>query len=471
MAGLVVNGVRVLDLAASGDPAVSVRRDARRASSPLDRDINRMQQTPPSGYAGPGVMDELVYSGAGSGCRDDDEDACVLPDAGSGDDLITPVYVPSTRRPPSRGGYKVFIVVMDELVYSGAGSGCLDDDEDACVLPDAGSGDDLITPVYVPSTRRPPSRGGYKGDTSGKLMKPCDDEDCIEGSGSSGEDVTEPDHPTTTSGASSTHSMTSITTAGISSTHHEEKAVSSTTFDLTTGGRPTDRQTTAPDHDNMHAGTHPVAGEEKRTTPIDENTYTEHQYTPTVTKHTPDESTHTTEEEIHHIPEYEDRHEHENEIDTRTSTYELEGEQDRIPGKVHPDYNGFEHDTSTKWYHPKTTDNRVVPPESEFFATIVGIVASVLIAIILVVIIVLKYVVFRLDPSYKVTEGKGYQQGASAALLGNQAHSSYQSGAGAPTGGAVRNLQPLPLNRNGSTPSAPLPTQPTKRDGIKEWYV
>ncbi|KAG7298221.1 hypothetical protein JYU34_019034 [Plutella xylostella] len=374
-----------------------------------------MQQTPPSGYAGPGVMDELVYSGAGSGCRDDDEDACVL--------------------------------------------------------PDAGSGDDLITPVYVPSTRRPPSRGGYKGDTSGKLMKPCDDEDCIEGSGSSGEDVTEPDHPTTTSGASSTHSMTSITTAGISSTHHEEKAVSSTTVDLTTGGRPTDRQTTAPDHDNMHAGTHPVAGEEKRTTPIDENTYTEHQYTPTVTKHTPDESTHTTEEEIHHIPEYEDRHEHENEIDTRTSTYELEGEQDRIPGKVHPDYNGFEHDTSTKWYHPKTTDNRVVPPESEFFATIVGIVASVLIAIILVVIIVLKYVVFRLDPSYKVTEGKGYQQGASAALLGNQAHSSYQSGAGAPTGGAVRNLQPLPLNRNGSTPSAPLPTQPTKRDGIKEWYV
>ncbi|KAG7298224.1 hypothetical protein JYU34_019036 [Plutella xylostella] len=42
--GLVVNGVRVLDLAASGDPAVSVRGDARRASSPLDRDINRMQQ-------------------------------------------------------------------------------------------------------------------------------------------------------------------------------------------------------------------------------------------------------------------------------------------------------------------------------------------------------------------------------------------------------------------------------------------
>lgn len=49
-----------------------------------------------------------------------------------------------------------------------------------------------------------------------------------------------------------------------------------------------------------------------------------------------------------------------------------------------------------------------------------GIVASVLIAIILIVIIVLKYIVFKFDPSYKVTEDKNYQQGASAALLGNQ---------------------------------------------------
>lgn len=38
----------------------------------------------------------------------------------------------------------------------------------------------------------------FQGDTSGKLMKPCDDEDCIEGSGSSGEDITEPEHPATT---------------------------------------------------------------------------------------------------------------------------------------------------------------------------------------------------------------------------------------------------------------------------------
>lgn len=44
VAGLVVDAVRVLDLAAAGDPAISVRGDARRAHAPLDRDINRMQQ-------------------------------------------------------------------------------------------------------------------------------------------------------------------------------------------------------------------------------------------------------------------------------------------------------------------------------------------------------------------------------------------------------------------------------------------
>lgn len=44
VAGLALDGVRVLDLAAAADPAVSVRGDARRAHSPLDRDINRMQQ-------------------------------------------------------------------------------------------------------------------------------------------------------------------------------------------------------------------------------------------------------------------------------------------------------------------------------------------------------------------------------------------------------------------------------------------
>lgn len=75
---------------------------------------------------------------------------------------------------------------MDDLVFSGAGSGCNGDDEDECPpLPDSGSGsDDLITPVYIPPTRpppttKPPHRAPGQGD-----RKPCDDEDCFPGSGS-----------------------------------------------------------------------------------------------------------------------------------------------------------------------------------------------------------------------------------------------------------------------------------------------
>lgn len=79
---------------------------------------------------------------------------------------------------------------MDDLVYSGAGSGCQNDDEDQCQpVFDTGSGDDLITPVYVPPTRqpstsKPPSRG------SNQSNKPCDDEDCFVSSGN-GELTTE----------------------------------------------------------------------------------------------------------------------------------------------------------------------------------------------------------------------------------------------------------------------------------------
>ncbi|XP_050685088.1 neurexin-1 isoform X4 [Leptidea sinapis] len=410
VAGLVAGGARVLDLAAGGDPGVAVRGDVRRAAGPLDRDINRMQQTPPSGYGGAGVLDELVYSGAGSGCRDDDEDACVLPDAGSGDDLITPVYVPSTRRPPTH----------------------------------------------------------RKGEPSGKLMKPCDDEDCIEGSGSNGEDITEPDHGVTTAGVSSTHSMTSPTVA--ISTEHIDKTIQGSTdaaTDTTGATGSTKSDTTRPDHDNMHAATvGTVTTPKGGTTPAEEHTHTSNQFTPTVTRHT--ESTHTTDSE--HIPDYED-HRHDAEthspydvhrvpsVDRTPAGYPDDG--DRLPG--YPGYNGHDPEITTKWYHPKTTDNKVVPQPSEFLATLIGIVCSILIIVIVVVIIALK-LVFRVDTSYKVTEDKNFQQGANAALLANQAHSSYQTGAN--NGGAVRNLQPLPL-RNG----AALAPQPVKRDGIKEWYV
>lgn len=44
LAGVVVDGVRVLDVAAAAERGAAVRGDVRRATAPLDRDINRMQQ-------------------------------------------------------------------------------------------------------------------------------------------------------------------------------------------------------------------------------------------------------------------------------------------------------------------------------------------------------------------------------------------------------------------------------------------
>lgn len=78
--------------------------------------------------------------------------------------------------------------VMDDLVFSGAGSGCNNgDDEDECPpLPESGSGDDdLITPVFVPPTRPPPTiKPPHKTGGTQEGGKPCDDEDCFPGSGS-----------------------------------------------------------------------------------------------------------------------------------------------------------------------------------------------------------------------------------------------------------------------------------------------
>ena len=102
IAGLVVNGARILELAAAKDGRITTRGDVQLlpVGSLLDRaaPLQRMQQTPASGF--PGVMDDLIFSGAGSGCVADDEDVECTPiyEPGS-DDIITPVYVAPTRSP------------------------------------------------------------------------------------------------------------------------------------------------------------------------------------------------------------------------------------------------------------------------------------------------------------------------------------------------------------------------------------
>jgi neurexin len=87
---------------------------------------------------------------------------------------------------------------MDDLIFSGAGSGCRGDDEDECTPPfESGSGDDLITPVYIPPTKQPAEKQSKKPEAGEKT---CDDEDCLHGSGSG--ETTEVQTPTTGKGRS-----------------------------------------------------------------------------------------------------------------------------------------------------------------------------------------------------------------------------------------------------------------------------
>ncbi|CAH1970837.1 unnamed protein product [Acanthoscelides obtectus] len=169
ISGVVVNGLRILDLAAEKDVHASIRGDVQLVSGILDRHdhLQKMQQTPASGF--PGLEDDLVFSGAGSGCNNgDDEDECPpLPDGGAApgsgdDDLVTAVYIPPTRQPP---------------------------------------------------TKRPPKQG--KDQQGGKQ---CDDDDeCVEGSGS-GEATEESPKVVGTSDSTSISSNASLITEEASTT-------------------------------------------------------------------------------------------------------------------------------------------------------------------------------------------------------------------------------------------------------------
>lgn len=95
-------------------------------------------------------------------------------------------HPPSATQTPASG----YPGAIDDLIFSGAGSGCRGDDEDECTPPfESGSGDDLITPVYVPPTKQTTTAQNANTDkqqTNG-TERACDDEDCLHGSGDYGE--------------------------------------------------------------------------------------------------------------------------------------------------------------------------------------------------------------------------------------------------------------------------------------------
>lgn len=94
---------------------------------------------------------------------------------------------------------------------------------------------------------------------------------------------------------------------------------------------------------------------------------------------------------------------------------------------------------------------------SEIIALIIGIIAGALIAVILIILVILKFK-SRNEHSYKVDDGKGFQQGPNAALLGNTSNGNGQ--AQYQMNGTVRNGDKGAVMKK-------------KRDSkdIKEWYV
>ncbi|KAF7284423.1 hypothetical protein GWI33_022206 [Rhynchophorus ferrugineus] len=193
ISGVVVNGLRVLDLAAEKDIHASIRGDVALIQGVLERHdhLQKMQQTPASGF--PGLEDDLIYSGAGSGCNGDDEDECPpIPETGSGDDdLITPVYIPPTRPPPTN------------KTKEGKDSGGRDCDDEDC-FDGSGSGETTDGPV---STTKGTSINTDPPDATTTInygsTKPGTEEGTI---------------PTTNSQMTGAYPNTSTTEGGISST-------------------------------------------------------------------------------------------------------------------------------------------------------------------------------------------------------------------------------------------------------------
>ncbi|XP_055852280.1 neurexin-1a isoform X2 [Episyrphus balteatus] len=369
IAGLSINKLRILDLAVERDPHITIRGDVQLVTGVLDRnDLQRMQQTPASGY--PGAMDDLIFSGAGSGCRGDDEDECTPPfESGSGDDLITPVYVPPTKQPtsPQKG-------VLD------------------------------------------------KGDTS-VTERTCDDEDCLHGSGDYGETTEQFTSTTSTKGTESIVDTSSSTTT--TGTSKKPDAVLTTETQHTTATSKAEPETTSTIHDTTIA----VTTTGVKTTPYQTTAIvTTPQGTTTTTTthhqvHTSPPERETTPYDISHtVPETPDK----------TPTTEIEEvplPPPPPPPEPEPEIPPYNYQPipppappyNNNVYRPKSKSGRINSIEEERTAMIIGIVAGILIAVVLVILLVL-WLKSNGDRNYKTESEKAAAYGShnpNTALLGN----------------------------------------------------
>lgn len=314
---------------------------------------------------------------------------------------------------------------MDDLVFSGAGSGCNGDDEDECPpLPDPGSGsDDLITPVYIPPTRPPPTTKPPHRPPGQEDLKPCDDEDCLPGSGS-GE---------TTEETTTTSHGTGIMPLIYFFIHVVLCFIYTMIAELVP---------------RVTSDTSNVSIFEDPTTDIGPSE-----------GYTPDGSDGTTNQGPSEISSNAGTSEFEstNAGSPSSMATESSSSQDKLPEptiKYQPPGPDYPHYTKP----PRKRPERVNSETSEIVALIIGIIAGALIAVILIILVILKFK-SRGDRSYKVDDGKGYQQGPNAALLGNA--------------GSTNGQTPYTMNgalRNGDRGQVPKSKKRDSKD-IKEWYV
>lgn len=137
------------------------------------------------------------------------------------------------------------------------------------------------------------------------------------------------------------------------------------------------------------------------------------------------------------------------------STTEMLPEPELKPQPPIVDYPGGIYPTPAR--PPRKRPERVTSETSEIIALIIGIIAGALIAVILIILVILKFK-SRGERSCKIDDGKGYQQGPNAALLGNTStngQTQFQ------INGALRNGDRGQMQKS------------KKRDSkdIKEWYV